>query len=85
MVQNAAIVCVLECLGETCSPPRDRLRKRAAAQRLTAFRPRPGLCRRPELVERREQVGPCLRRNESAGAASKSASVTLPKYGMQSK
>ena len=60
VVQNSAIVGVLKCFGETGSPPRDRPRERASAQRLTPFRPRSGPCRRAQLVEGREQFGPCL-------------------------
>ena len=67
VVQHPAIVGVLEGLGETCAPPGDRLGERPAAQRLAPFRPRPRLCRRTELVERREQVGPCLRRTGPRG------------------
>ena len=41
VVQHAAIVGVLQRLGETGSPPRDRLGERPPAQRLSPFRPRP--------------------------------------------
>ena len=51
VVQDPAIVGVLECLGQPGAPPGNRLCEAAAAERLTPFRARPGLVGRPELVE----------------------------------